>query len=312
MERIELGRSGIRVSQIGLGMWQAGGSQWGADVNDGDCAAAMARAIQLGVNLIDTAEVYGQGHSEEVVGRAIQDVGRENVVVATKVAGQHLRPDDVVRACKGSLKRLGIREIDVYQIHWPDPWEQVPLSRTMRALERLHKDGSIRAIGVSNFAVRDLDEARSHLSVVDIASNQVRYNLLHREIEAEVLPYCKREKITTLAYSPLAQGVLTGRYGPENAPTDAVRKQSRFFREDNLKEAEHLLVILRRIATAHRRTAAQVALNWLNRDPIVVPIPGAKRPAQAEENAGAAGWRLSEDEVREIETASARLHLDLF
>ena len=165
MERVELGRSGIRVSQIGLGMWQAGGSQWGADVNDGDCAAAMARAVELGVNLIDTAEVYGQGHSEEVVGRAIQDVGRENVVVATKVAGHHLRPDDVVRACKGSLKRLGIREIDVYQVHWPDPWEQVPLSRTMRALERLHKDGSIRAIGVSNFAVRDLDEeiGRAHV-----------------------------------------------------------------------------------------------------------------------------------------------------
>lgn len=312
MERIELGRSGIRVSQIGLGMWQAGGSQWGADVNDGDCVAAMARAVELGVNLIDTAEVYGQGHSEEVVGRAIQDVGRDNVVVATKVAGQHLRPDDVVRACQGSLKRLGIREIDLYQVHWPDPWEQVPLSRTMRALEKLHKDGWIRAIGVSNFAVRDLDEARSDLSAVDIASNQVRYNLLHREIEAEVLPYCNREKITTLAYSPLAQGVLAGRYGPLNAPSDAVRKQSRFFREDNLKEAEHLLVVLRRIATAHRRTVAQVALNWLNRDPIVVPIPGAKRPSQAEENAGAAGWRLSEEEVREIETASARLHLDLF
>ena len=312
MERVELGTSGLKVSRIGLGMWQASGVQWGADVNDADCIAAMRRAVELGVNLIDTAEVYGQGHSEEVVGQAIKEIGRDNVVVASKVAGHHLRRDDVIRACEGSLNRLGLSEIDVYQVHWPDPWEQVPLEGTMRALETLHKKGRIRAIGVSNFAVRDLEEARAHLSNADVVSNQVRYSLLHREVEAEVLPYCKRERITILAYSPIAQGALTGRYGPGNVPSDNVRKQSLLFRPENLQKAEPLVAVLRRFAEAHQRTIPQVALNWLHRDPVVIPIPGAKRPAQAEENAGATGWALTDGEVRAIDEVSASLHLDLF
>ncbi len=164
MEQVELGGSGMRVSCLGVGMWQAGGQPWGDDVRDGDCIAAMRRAHELGVTLIDTAEVYGDGHSEEVVGQALKEIGRDEVVVATKVSGSHLRYDDVQQACEGSLKRLGLDVIDLYQIHWPDPWQQVPLEESMRALERLYKDGKIRAIGVSNFAVRDLEEARSALS----------------------------------------------------------------------------------------------------------------------------------------------------
>lgn len=312
MQRVELGKRGIQVSRIGLGMWQAGGAQWGPDVNDPDCIAAMQRAAELGVNLIDTAEVYGQGHSEEVVGRAIQEIGRDQIVLATKVAGHHLRHDDVIRACEGSLKRLGVSEIDVYQVHWPDPWEQVPLRETMGALEFLHKKGRIRAVGVSNFAVRDLDEARSHLSRTDIVSNQVRYSLLHREVEAEVLPYCRREGISILAYSPLAQGVLTGRYGPANVPTDPVRKQSRLFRPENLRAADRLIATLRKIGEGHGKTIPQVALNWLHRDPTVIPIPGAKRSSQAEENAGATGWTLADAEVRSIDEASELARLDLF
>jgi len=149
----------------------------------------MERAVELGINLVDTAEAYGDGHSERVMSRAIRNVGRDRVFVATKVGGWHLRADDVKKSCAASLKRLGVREIDLYQVHWPDPWSQVPLRETMKALEALHRAGRIRNIGVSNFAVRDLTEARSHLSRADIASNQVRYNMLQREVEAEVLPY---------------------------------------------------------------------------------------------------------------------------
>ncbi|OGS50966.1 MAG: hypothetical protein A3K65_03915 [Euryarchaeota archaeon RBG_16_68_12] len=312
MDRVELGRSGIKVSRIGLGMWQAGGKNWGKDVNDKDCIAAIIRAHECGVDLIDTAEVYGEGHSEEVVGRAVKAIGREEVVVATKIAGYHMRERDVERACRASLKRLGIKEIDVYQVHWPDPWDQVPLKEGFRALERLWKEGLIRAIAVSNFAVRDLEDARSHLARADIVSDQLRYNLLQREIEAEVLPYCKREGITVLAWSPLAQGVLADTYRVGKVPKDPVRKQNDLFSPANLRAAGRLLKVLRRVARAHRATVAQVSLNWLARSPLVVPIPGAKRPAQAEENAGAASLELTGVEARAIDAASRAVRLETF
>ena len=218
MEYVRLGKSDLKVSIIGFGAWQASGKAWGVDVEDEQIVKAMVRAYELGVNLIDTAEAYGDGHSEEVVARAIREIGRENLVIATKVHGGHLRYNDVLKAAENSLRRLGIREIDLFQVHWPDPWEQVPLKHTMQAMERLYKEGKIRAIGVSNFAVRDLEEARKHLSDAVIASNQVRYNMLQREIEEEVIPYCKRENIIIIAYSPLAQGALTGKYSLSNKP----------------------------------------------------------------------------------------------
>ena len=312
MQRVELGRSGIKVSRVGLGMWQAGGKSWGKDVNDKDCVAAMVRAHELGVNLIDTAEVYGEGHSEEVVGKAIKAIGRDDLVVATKIAGYHMRERDVERACRASLKRLGVKEIDVYQVHWPDPWDQVSFREGFKALERCWKKGLIRAIAVSNFAVRDLEDARSHLSRADIVSDQLRYNLLQREIETEVLPYCRREKISVLAWSPLAQGVLADTYSLKRKPKDAVRKQNDLFSDANLRAARPLLQALRRIARAHRGTVAQVSVAALAREPRVVPIPGAKRPAQAEENAGAAALRLTGAELRAIDAAARRVRLDTF
>ncbi len=312
MDRVELGKSGIRVSRIGLGMWQAGGKNWGKDVNDKDCVAAMVRAHECGVNLIDTAEVYGEGHSEEVVGKAVKAIGRDNVVVATKIAGYHMRERDVERACRASLRRLGLKEIDVYQVHWPDPWDQVPFQEGFRALERLWKKGLIRAIAVSNFAVRDLEDARSHLSRTDIVSDQLRYSLLRREIEAEVLPYCRTEGISVLAWSPLAQGVLADTYSLKRKPKDNVRKQNDLFSDKNLRAAQPLLRVLRTIAKAHGKTVPQISLNWLARDPSVVPIPGAKRPAQAEENAGAAGFELTSAEAAAIRKAAEAVKLETF
>lgn len=312
MEYVTLGRGGPKVSAIGIGMWQAGGKSWGRDVRDKDCIAAMVRAVELGITLFDTAEVYGRGHSEEVVGAAIRSAGRENVFIATKVAGDHVRPDDVERACERSLKRLGVREIDLYQIHWPSPWDQVPLRDTMKALEKLQRRGKIRHIGVSNFAVRDMEEARAHLSRTDIVSDQVRYNLLQRDIEAEVLPYCKKEGIAILAWSPIGKGVLAGKYHANNRPKDPVRSEEDLFKPENLRAATPLVKALQRIAKARGKTPAQVALAWLRRHPNVVPIPGVKRPAQSEENAGAAGWSLRPAEVRTLSRIAASTRIDTF
>jgi len=312
MDYIELGRGGPKVSAIGIGMWQAGGKAWGSDVRDADCQKAMERAVDLGINLVDTAEAYGEGHSEKVMSRAIKKVGRENVFVATKVGGWHLRAADVRKACVASLKRLGIREVDLYQVHWPDPWSQVPLRETMKALEALHRDGKVRYIGVSNFAVRDLKEARSHLSRADIASNQVRYNMLERNVEQEVLPYCKREGIAILAWSPIGKGLLSGKYHDGKRPKDRVRSEDDLFKPANLRATAPLIRELRKVGRARRKTAAQVALAWLRRHDHVIPIPGAKRPAQAEENAGGAGWSLSAREVRTLEDIAHRLQLDTF
>jgi len=312
MDCSDLGKSGIRVSAIGMGMWQASGAIWGTDVTDESCIQAVVRSSELGVNLVDTAEAYGDGHSEEVLGKAIKRVDREKLIVATKVNGSHLRYDDVLKACEMSLQRLGIKQVDLYQVHWPDPWQQIPLKHTMKAMEKLYDEGKIRAVGVSNFAVRDLEEARSILSHAEIVSDQVRYNLINRQIEEEVLPYCSREKITILAYVPLAQGALTGKYSEDFKPTDQVRKDNKAFSDHNLREIAGLLKVLQGMANKRGKTVAQVALNWILSHPGVIPIPGAKNAEQAEQNASAAGWSLTQDEMREVTAAADTTELDYF
>ena len=312
MDYVSLGCSDARVSPIGFGTWQAGDDTWGPDVNDMDCALALVHGAELGVNLVDTAENYGRGHSEEVVGKAIRLAGREMMFVATKVSEHHLHPDDVARACRGSLRRLRVQYIDLYQVHWTDPYDQVPLRETMRAMERLQREGKIRYIGVSNFAVRDLEEARSSLSRTDIVSNQVQYNLLHREIETEVIPYCTREGITILAYSPLARGLLTGKYGSKHRPTDQVREGAVLFKPKNLREVVPVIRELREIAKSRGKTPAQIALAWLRSHPGVVTIPGVKRPAQAGELAAASEVTLKLQERRSLDRVSSLLRLDTF
>jgi aryl-alcohol dehydrogenase-like predicted oxidoreductase len=310
MDYVTLGKTGQRVSKIGLGCWQAS-ADWSGS-NDENVITAIKKSVELGVNLIDTAETYGNGHSETVMSRAIGEIDRKKIVIATKVAAPHLRGDDLMKALDASLNRLGVKQIDLYQIHWPDPWEQVPLKHTMRALEKSYLEGKIRAIGVSNFAVRDLDEARSYLSKTDIVSNQLRYNLLQREIEEEVLPYCRKEDITILAWSPLAQGALTGKYRYENRPKDAARVGNRLFSAHNMQQVEKLIALLSGIAERHRKSVAQVALNWLMKDPLVIPIPGAANMKQAEDNCGAADWRLNNDELSDIEHTSSRLSIEYY
>ncbi|MEM4246508.1 MAG: aldo/keto reductase [Candidatus Bathyarchaeia archaeon] len=312
MEYTRLGDSGLKISRIGVGTLQASRRHWGAEVNLDEIADAVKRSCELGINFIDTAETYGDGEAEELVGRVVKEIGRDRLVIATKVHGKHCRYNDLLKAAENSLKRLGLKEIDLYQIHWPDPWEQIPLSQTMAAAERLYKEGKVRAIGVSNFAVRDIEEAQAHLSSTEIVSDQVRYNLLQREIEHDLLQYCRDNGMSILAWSPLAQGILTGKYDLANKPVDPERSGNRLFAEHNLKQIMRLTAVLRRIAESRKKTAAQVAVNWLLKKASVVPIPGAKNPRQAEENAGAVGWSLTSRELRDIEEAYRTLDLSYY
>jgi myo-inositol catabolism protein IolS len=309
MQFINLGKSDIKVSKIGIGVWQAS-DEWHGD--DDQVIKAVGTANDLGVNLVDTAEVYGSGRSEQALGRALSTLGREKFVVATKVAGAHLRYDELQKAAAASLRRLGTNEIDLYQVHWPDPWEQIPLKETMKALEKLYLEGKIRAIGVSNFAVRDMEEARSYLSRTDIVSNQLRYNLLQRNIEEDVLPYCKREGITILAWSPIAQGALSGKYTSKNMPSGDVRGENLLFTRENMEQVEKLIAVLSKIAKSHMCTVSQVALNWIATNPIVIPIPGVKNPAQARENTMSLDFQLSNQELAQIEQVCGEIKINYF
>jgi myo-inositol catabolism protein IolS len=309
MQYIALGKTDIKISKIGIGVWQAS-DEWHGD--DDQVIQAVRAARDLGVNLVDTAEVYGGGRSEKALGRALKELGRDNFVIATKVAAAHLRYDELQRAAAASMQRLGVNQIDVYQVHWPDPWEQIPLKETMKALEKLYLEGKIRAIAVSNFAVRDLEEARSYLSRTDIASNQLRYNILQRNIEEEVLPYCKKEGITILAWSPIAQGALSGKYSEKNFPTGDVRVENILFTAQNMRQVDKVSEVLSKIAKNHSCTVSQVALNWLASNPIVVPIPGVKNANQATENVTSLNFQLTNSEIAEIDRISTDVKIDYY
>jgi len=267
LEFKRLGRTDVMVSAIGMGTWGIGGFSTPDYKYDEMAIRALRRGIELGITLIDTAEMYGGGHSEEVVGMAIKGL-REKVFIATKVWYTNLRYDDVLRSAEKSLRRLQIDTIDLYQVHWPNP--HIPLSETMRAMERLVLDGKVRFIGVSNFSVKLMEEARAALSKIDIVSNQVEYSLLSREVEDDILPYCEKENITLIAYSPLGRG---------NILNDPRSK------------------ILREVAKKYNKTLVQVALNWLIAKKPVVAIPKAINLSHVEENVNAAGWRLSDEDL---------------
>ncbi|MEN2974691.1 MAG: aldo/keto reductase, partial [Candidatus Caldarchaeales archaeon] len=229
VEYRELGKSGIKVSSIGIGTWQWGSRIWGYSktYNDQDLIEAFNKALELGINFFDTAEVYGGGKSEEILGRCLKNVKREDVIIATKFSPTRMTERGIRRALEGSLRRLGVSYVDLYQVHWPS--YIMPISKTMKILEKLWYEGKIRAIGVSNFNLRQLVKARESLSKVDIASNQVVYNMLNRGVEKDMIGYCLRENLTVIAYSPLAQGALTGKYSTSNKPGDMVRKINPYF-----------------------------------------------------------------------------------
>ncbi|MEM1654989.1 MAG: aldo/keto reductase [Nitrososphaerota archaeon] len=272
MEYRRLGKTGEKIAAIGLGTWGIGGGMSPDYSADKQAIEAIQYAIELGMNHIDTAEIYGGGHSEELVGEAIKKFRRDEVFIASKVWHTNLKYDDVLRACERSLKRLQTSHIDLYYIHWPNPL--IPLSETMRALERLHDEGRIRYIGVSNFSASLIEEARSYLSHADIVANQVEYSLYERSIERDLIPYCYEKGITVVAYSPLGQGKL--------------------YRELSSSRPSKRVRVLREVAERYSKTPIQVALNWVIWREHVITIPKSIRKEHLEENAGAAGWRLDE------------------
>jgi aryl-alcohol dehydrogenase-like predicted oxidoreductase len=285
------------VTVIGFGAWAAGGSGWG-EVDDQQTIAAIRRSIELGSTFIDTAEVYGNGHSEEVVGEAIEDIPRDEVFVATKVSGSDLSRPAIKKAIDASLRRLRLDYVDLYQLHWPDPRSDV--HESMRAMDDLVRDGKIRYVGVSNFNVPLMEQA---LEVRHIDSLQPPLDMLMRDIEIEVLPFCRERGTAVVVYSPMAKGLLTGKYtGTETFPAGDVRSQDPRFQGENFQRNVRIVERLRVIADRYGKTPAQLAIAWTLAQPgVTVSIVGAKNPSQVEENIGGAGWTLSPENLREID-----------
>ena len=306
-----LGRSGLRVSEVGFGAWQFSGDAWG-EVRAEEAERTVEKALELGVNFFDTAQVYGRGRSEELLGEILRKLGAtDEVVIATKIPGERLAYHDVKRATELSLRRLRKDAIDLYQIHWPSIWNHVPISETMKAMEELVEAGLVRYIGLSNFPPCLAEQAQQSLKKYEIVSNQLRYNVLEREVEKEYLPYLRERGMSLIAWSPLAKGALTGKYTPENLPSfQDVRANDPLFHPENFREAWRIVQLLKEIGEKYGKTPGQVALNWLLRDPLVIPIPGAKNPRQVEENAGASGWTLSEEDWRRITEASSTIRIN--
>ncbi len=314
-----LGRSTLDLTPIGLGAWAIGGEWqfgWGPQ-DDQQSIATIKRAVALGMNWIDTAAVYGLGHSEEVVGRALRDIpARERPYVFTKcslawgddrVVAHNLRPDSIRREVEGSLRRLETERIDLYQIHWPvwptskpdhDPGPIEPAWETLVALRR---EGKVAHIGVSNF---DVAQLRRILAIEAPASLQPPYSLLRRDVEREILPFCLEHGIGVIPYSPMQSGLLTGKMTRERLaalPEGDWRRGSRFFREPMLSRAMAIVERLRTIAARHGVTPGEVAIAWtLHHPAITAAIVGARRPEQLDEIVGAASVRLSEDELDDL------------
>ncbi len=309
MQRKPLGETGISVSVVALGTWALGNDQaWWGLVDDNESIAAIQQALDLGINLIDTAPIYGQGHSEQVVGKAIAG-RRDEVIVATKCGlifpekpGQTpkrcLSAANIFEECEASLRRLRVDAIDLYQCHWPDP--ETPIDETMMAMHRLVEQGKIRAIGVSNFGVERLAAAREH---ADVHCIQPEFSMLHQRANDDLIPYCREHRIGVLAYSPLAKGLLTGKYDTDSK-FDDLRERESDFRGRRFEENLATVKRIKRIALKYDRTTAQLAIRWvLNQEGVTSAIVGAKRPSQVRENVAIEDFKLSLEDWREIDSA---------
>ena len=289
MKYVEAG--GARVSAIGLGAWQFGTAEWGygEDYASGEALTIVEHALDRGVNLIDTAEMYGFGRSERIVGEAIKG-HRDKVFLATKLFPVGL-PLQVASRARGSARRLGVDRIDLYQQHWPSP--MFPPSATMPRMRKLVESGLVAHAGVSNHSLAQWQAAEKAFGG-PVLSNQVRFNLLDREPERELVPWAKENGRIVIAYSPLAQGLLSGKY-LETTPRN-LRRLRPAFSASSRAHLRPLIAALGEIATRHGATPAQVALAWLIRKPNVVAIPGASSAHQMEQNAAAADIDLSDEE----------------
>jgi len=297
--------TGRRVSAIGLGTWQFGSREWGYGLayDDGEAARIVARALELGVTLFDTAEVYGFGRSERILGAALRTAGADldRIVVATKIFPAMPVAPVVQQRAVASAGRLGVRRIDLYQVHQPNP--VVRDATTMRGMRALQDVGLVDQVGVSNYRLERWKAAEAALGS-PVLSNQVQYSLAHPLPAADLVPYALREGRVVIAWSPLAQGLLTGKYDEDHRPTGGVRATNPLFLPENLRRAAPLVAVLREVAAAHGATPAQVALAWVLRHPCVTAIPGASSVEQLEHNVAAADLVLADDEVGALSEAA--------
>ncbi len=321
MEYKQLGGSDVKVTQIIFGAWAIGGWMWGGTDED-EAIAAIRKAVDMGITTIDTAAIYGMGRSEEIVARAIEPFNRDDLQILTKFGmrwdlkcdapkrwdsiGRDGKPctvkhwtkaESVIWECEQSLKRLKIDHIDLYQQHWPDPGTEV--EETMEALQTLIDQGKIRAAGTSNFTVDLLERANA---VVPLASNQPPYSMVNRGIDNDVLPFCRDNGMSSIVYSPLQRGLLTGKITPGyEFKGDDHRANSPLFTGENLSRVNAFLNEIRPIADAYDATLAQLVINWtLGRDGVTAALVGARNPRQAEENAQATRFTLDADETARI------------
>jgi aryl-alcohol dehydrogenase-like predicted oxidoreductase len=317
MQTKRLGNSDLEITPLGVGAWAMGGGGWAfawGPQDDQNSIAAIRAAWERGINWIDTAAVYGLGHSEEVVARALEGLSPRPYVF-TKCGriwnekgeiGKSLRADSIRREVEASLRRLRMEAIDLYQIHWPEPDEEV--EEGWSTLAALQKEGKVRWIGVSNFNVAQMERARR---IAPITSLQPPYSLMRREVEQEILPYAQKYGIGVIVYSPMCNGLLSGRMTRERVaslPEDDFRRRSPYFQEPQLSRGLALAEKLREIGARHGRTAAEVAIAWTLRHPAVTAaIVGLRSPAQLEGVIGAAEFRLSPEEVNELEQFQAAL-----
>ena len=314
MQTRKLGNSDLPITRVGYGAWAIGGSGWQfawGSQDDSESIAAIHRALELGVNWIDTAAVYGMGHSEEVVGRALKEWRGPRPYVFTKCGlrgdatgevQKVLSGNSIRGEVEGSLRRLSVDLIDLYQIHWPPDPDSAALEEGWSTLVDLKREGKVRWIGASNFNVQQLQRAQA---IAPVTSLQPQYSVVHREIDDEILPYCLREGIGVIVYSPMASGLLTGAMTRERAarlPKDDWRRGHPDFTEPNLSHHLALVEHMREIANRHKRSVGEVAIAWTLRHPAVSgAIVGARNAHQAEGVMRAGELHLTEDEVNEIE-----------
>lgn len=316
MQTKQLGNSDLFITLVGFGSWAIGGSGWQfawGSQNDRDSVAAIHRALELGVNWIDTAAVYGLGHSEEVVARALATWRGPRPYVFTKCGlrwdgqGQThrvLRAASIRRECEDSLRRLNVETIDLYQIHWPVE-DVEELEEGWNTMAQLQREGKARWIGVSNFNVEQMDRAQS---IAPITSLQPRYSLVHPDVESEILPFCDFEKIGVIVYSPMASGLLTGAMTRERIarlPNDDWRKHDPDFNEPKLSTNLTLVDRLRAIANRHGCSPGAVAVAWTLRHPAVTAaIVGARKPEQVDDVVTGAAVRLTQADLKELEAVA--------
>jgi aryl-alcohol dehydrogenase-like predicted oxidoreductase len=317
MQKKRLGNSDLELTPVGVGAWAMGGGgwafAWGAQ-DDNESIAAIHEALDRGVNWIDTAAVYGLGHSEEVVARAIE--GRSNrPYVFTKCERRwdanrqiykSLKADSIREECEASLRRLKVDVIDLYQIHWPEPDEDIEEGWT--AMAKLKEEGKVRWIGLSNFNAKQLERVRP---IAPITSLQPPYSAVSPEIEEELLPYCQKHNIGVIVYSPMKSGLLTGKMTKERVaalPDDDFRKRALAFQEPNLSRNLELAQLMKRIGERHGRSAGEIAIAWTLRHPAVTAaIVGMRSAEQARGVLGALDFRLSAQEIDEIDAFRADL-----